>query len=1643
MAEKLQQQLKELGSKLGSPPIAKDNLLKLLMHGAAILSELDQSPSASIFESMQPLLKAIVKPELLKHQDKDVKLVIASCLCEITRITAPEAPYSDDILKDIFGLIVGTFGGLSDTSGPSFGRRVIILEMLARYRSCVMMLDLECDDLVCEMFRTFIAVVRDDHPESVLISMKTIMVVLLEESEEIHEDLLHILLSSLGRNVKDITNTSRKLVMNVIEHCATKLEPAIKQFLISSMSGDSRSSSCIVDYHEVIYDLYSCSPHILSGIIPYLTGELLTDQSETRLKALNLVGELFALPGSVISEEFEPIFSEFLKRLTDQVVEVRLTVLQYTKNCLLSSPSRPEAPQIFAALCDRLLDYDESVRRQVVAVVCDVACFDLDSVPVETVKLVAERLHDKSLLVKKYTMERLAELYTLYCLRIAKDCPNEYNWIPGKIFRCYYDKDFRSDAIESILCGALFPSKIKIKDLVNQWIRIFSALEKAEVKALENIMEQKQRLQQEMRKYLSLKQTYKDADLPDFQKKVVLFFRVMSRCFTDPAKAEEGFLALDQLKDANIWTILLSLVDPNTSFNQAHDSKDDLLKILGERHRLFDFMNILSIKCSYILFSKEHVKEILSQVAIQKSVGSTQHVLSCMNMLVILACYSPLLFIGSEEDVLHLLKDENEIIKEGILHVLARAGGTIREQLASSSGSVDLILERLCLEGSRRQAKYAVHALAAITTDDGLLSLSVLYKRLVDTLEERTHLPAVLQSLGCIAQTAMAVFETRESEIVEFIKTKILEYHSKVANKKKARWRDRSELCLLKIFGIKTLMKSYLPFKDVHLRGGIDKLIEILRNMLCFGEISQTIESSSVDKAHLRLASAKAILRLSRYWDDKIPADVFHLTLRTVEIRYPQARKLFISKVHQYIKDRVLEAKYACAFLIDIVGSKHAKLDEDKCNLADIIQTCLQLRMRPLSLQCDAISLIPYPEYILPYLVHALAHHPECPAIDECTNVKEFELLYRLLHLFLSMVLNGDEDGKPDADNTAKEKEIVSAIISIFQWIKLSEDVADAVKSKNSHAICDLGLSIIKRLGQRLDGHQDTPASVSLPPLLYKPCEKKEEDDTKVGAVKTWLADDSVLAHFESLKLEVNGMVHTEILQDESFEDSERDGNGMPLGKLIKNMKSQKNKGGKVVKIDASLSEVKNVGHDVNILNVVREINLCSLEVSDKFDFGNGHDNILSSKRNNGESQKKKRKLNAAIISVPKRQRSVSARSLSKFSFSRSPIQDLVHTHSKNKLGMQEDNDPIPSKSELLASCIQTKSMDKSSDQGDDEDQHKVKGVDLSGGKASKSITETQKNNVSGNAKSAGESMKKRKRRSIAGLAKCTSKDGSHAADLIHCRIKVWWPLDKKFYGGVVKSYNHQKKKHVVLYDDGDVEVLCLEKERWELIDDGHGPKKRPTTLKSPDKGVFPIKKSESSDGSRQKRSDKRSSSNKGKVAEGKNSTWKDASGGKATSSSEEAENRSDLSNPELVISDVNKPDSGNLQRKKVNDVENSKSHDGKQGSKSKARKAESRDEKPNDPEESGGEVKRSGQLGGSSGNSRDSSSPIVLKSSSQEKQTEAPREESNRVKPNIADNEPTKRVKTDSSESGDVEDSDDKPLSTWKRRVGKPRQGK
>ena len=63
------------------------------------LSRVEQSPIDSMQNALSPSLKALIADKLLSHSDDDVKVAVASCISEITRITAPEAPYDDAQMK--------------------------------------------------------------------------------------------------------------------------------------------------------------------------------------------------------------------------------------------------------------------------------------------------------------------------------------------------------------------------------------------------------------------------------------------------------------------------------------------------------------------------------------------------------------------------------------------------------------------------------------------------------------------------------------------------------------------------------------------------------------------------------------------------------------------------------------------------------------------------------------------------------------------------------------------------------------------------------------------------------------------------------------------------------------------------------------------------------------------------------------------------------------------------------------------------------------------------------------------------------------------------------------------------------------------------------------------------------------------------------------------------------------------------------------------------------------------------------------------------------------------------------------------------------------------------------------------------------
>ncbi|CAL9227617.1 unnamed protein product [Arabidopsis halleri] len=227
-------ELEEAGRKLLDPPSSVHEILSLLDKVEHLMSKIEQSPPCPTMCELYPLIGALVSPKLFKHSDSDVKLAVAACICQITFITAPDLTYDDDQMKEVFQLIVSSFEHLSDIYSRSYTKSLSILETVHDVKLSRVMLNLECDALLVEMFQHFLNGIRDHHPGKLFSSMEHIMTLVVEESDDVPPQLLSPILHYVRKDDKQIPQVSRKLAEQVLINCASKLKTYLADAVKSS-----------------------------------------------------------------------------------------------------------------------------------------------------------------------------------------------------------------------------------------------------------------------------------------------------------------------------------------------------------------------------------------------------------------------------------------------------------------------------------------------------------------------------------------------------------------------------------------------------------------------------------------------------------------------------------------------------------------------------------------------------------------------------------------------------------------------------------------------------------------------------------------------------------------------------------------------------------------------------------------------------------------------------------------------------------------------------------------------------------------------------------------------------------------------------------------------------------------------------------------------------------------------------------------------------------------------------------------------------------------------------------------------------------------------------------------------------------------
>ena len=324
-----------------------DALLKKLSALHTALSALPQDPAvtASLKKPLEGIRKELVSRVLLLHKERGVKALTACCLGEILRVYAPEAPYTQEELRDIFQfffrqLVVGLGKGGNVHEDPWYAETYHLLESLSTVKSVVLVCDLPsptAEDMLVGIFTDVFTIANRASSSNTSSSSSTatkkvemflvdILVALLDETSSVPAQVLEIILAQFAQDSSTkssrATATGRggyRLAVNVCTAATDRLQRHVCQYFTDLLTthslhnqdsdeesdepsskdkGEKAISNQAMEKlkttHDLIFRIHLACPGILHSVIPILESELRADKVEVRVVATKTLGGMYA-----------------------------------------------------------------------------------------------------------------------------------------------------------------------------------------------------------------------------------------------------------------------------------------------------------------------------------------------------------------------------------------------------------------------------------------------------------------------------------------------------------------------------------------------------------------------------------------------------------------------------------------------------------------------------------------------------------------------------------------------------------------------------------------------------------------------------------------------------------------------------------------------------------------------------------------------------------------------------------------------------------------------------------------------------------------------------------------------------------------------------------------------------------------------------------------------------------------------------------------------------------------------------------------------------------------------------------------------------------------------------------------------------
>ncbi len=1223
---------KEIGKKLVALKSMKkkDDFIDLIRALAQLLQSSSQR-SAEVKRATGDIVKALGSNDLMKHKDREVKMYVVICCFHVLRLHAPDTPFSDETLTSVFHLFVAVMKNLGDTRSPFFKPSLELMEMAAKIKCCLLMLDLEqADGLLVDLCNViFQSLTSQEVCDAIQEPCLDMLRTLIDESDVISQPLLDCILGSLaplslGGDADDISDVAEGFAQKLVRRSRESLQPHVQKCLTQILDGVRTDTDLVGNPSQLVLRVYEASPQIMLPVIPQLEPSLRVEDTDRRLDVVELICKLLssheksdATAVRHLSCEYPQLLDGVLGRLNDKEPSVRIRVLQHAYELIENLPLNEQKTHVAHETLLRLKDADERVRIAATVACCSIASDMSDVVQDDGFyKALTVRLWDRKLSVRKETARGFIKIIKAWCLECenVQAFPRRKKVVEFVVGICSLtkvaDAELASFIEDEVLRQGIFPLKKLSPALVCDW---WSAVwtessEKARGPIIE-LLKRKCSLQEHVASMLQLRldvkserktrtsvhglanmganktaatgspteQTLSDRLDNKIERVAALLKHV--------PKAHESLEKIFGMKDNNLFKNLASLATLGNTFTTTTGAAKDLQSRLGTKGPTAELAQALSARMCPTVIPPEILTIALKNATENEKVHK---------FVVELSSAEPRLFVGELPTLTKLLTCDDELESSLAVEILGNAGKYMftSEKILLDNNALERLVE-LCCCGRHRSSKHAAYALMHATKylgEEGKELIDMACNdawgslRQEKVVHDHSALLSHVKVLSIIMRMNMDKMDLYSSRLHTLVMDKLLvtdlssgkPLSSNISSDSSTEpsWSNPSPDVAIKAELIKALSQSIAPILCTReLTPNITSLAkqfcEELQDLTDMDtsapqfqnlrwklnrvnwsgqpsnssgptydssqysaeeklSLEKQIADASPDAGWMRLAAAKAMFRLFRTYDSVFTGnDYLGLGLACqdsmVEVREDLLKKID-STVHYFqhlgpggAKQRA--AKMAALYALYGADPYEPNMKKAFRGLRRYIckrRSILQKMSLAKAAAGDSGTMVnEMPEFILPFLVYFMAHHPDydAEAMSQVEAGDELMALFKdSLQIALEALMLPQSTNQKDRDSLAAIlKSNAGVSLKILRQLKYSDiieldsEAVDFDATQNGHQICDIGLSLTRRILHEFSPIEGVHPSgfsgpIHLPKRYWQPKRVREEDKRLDGS---------------------------------------------------------------------------------------------------------------------------------------------------------------------------------------------------------------------------------------------------------------------------------------------------------------------------------------------------------------------------------------------------------------------------------------------------------------------------------------------------------------------------------------------------------------